>query len=145
MILKYRTYMLLETMHKAFCFVTVCLIRSDFHWSKFHWIQALFQTSPHQSFIIARSNVAIFSIQIRTVTISIPPRAVVVNRTVVVCHFIIAIFCAELVTVVPIQAITYQNILFAINFRAVYKLYSIDNCSSHLLNKILMRINDIKK
>ena len=42
----------------------------------------------------------------------IPPRAVVMNRTVVARPLIIiAIFCAELLTVLKIQAIAYQNIL----------------------------------
>ena len=68
---------------------------------------------PRQSSSITRSNVAIFSIQIGIATTYIyvgliPPRAVLHNRTVASRpHIIIAIFRAELLTVVPIQAITY--------------------------------------
>ena len=62
------------------------------------------------------SNVAIFSIQIGKVTIFIPPRAEVKNRTVAAQQIIIAIFRAELETVVNSQAIAYQNIVLLKKF-----------------------------
>ena len=81
--------------------------------------------SPRQSRPITRSNVAVFSIQMGIVTISIPPRAVPKKRTATDPRVIIAIFRAELSTVVIIQAITYKNKLllkiFA-NCRDIYKL-----------------------
>ena len=66
---------------------------------------------PSQSIIITRSNVAIFSIQTGITTTWIPPRAVRFNRTVVDRLIVIAIFRAELLTVVKTQAVTYQNII----------------------------------
>ena len=74
----------------------------------------MFPEIPRQSSWITRSNVAILSIQIGTVTSSIPPRAMPFNRTVASIRIIIAIFRAEWLTVVlmlsnVVQAITYQN------------------------------------
>ena len=63
---------------------------------------------PRQSNCITRPNVAIFSIQIGMLTPNIPPRAVLTNRTAVARPLvIIAIFRAQLLTVLEIQTITY--------------------------------------
>ena len=99
---------------QSISYVTVSSIRSDFHWSSFHWIVATFPVNPRQSRWITRSNVAILSIQIGTVTISIPPRTVPPNRTVACSRVIIANFRGEWLTVVikwfhVVQVITYPN------------------------------------
>ena len=63
---------------------------------------------PRQASCIIRPNVAIFSIQIGTLTPYIQPRAVLMNRTVAARPLvIIAIFRAQLLTVLEIQTITY--------------------------------------
>ena len=78
---------------------------------------------PRQASCIIMPNVAIFSIQIGMLTPYIPPRAVVMNRTVVARPLvIIAIFRAELLTVLEIQIIAYQNILLLKDFANLEKI-----------------------